>query len=562
MRSLLSIGLLLTLGLSAAMLSTTVDGAESEPYDIVFRDAKVVDGTGSPWFRGDVALRGGKIAALGKLTNTHAKRDIDARKLVVAPGFIDIHSHSEMVLLEDGSAHSKIRQGVTTEVFGEASSPGPYKNRLTPPRLTIGGKSESWSTLGGYFDVAERGGVSVNVASFVGLAQVWECVMGKSHARPTPAQMEEMKALVEEAMKNGAAGMSSLLAQPPGSLATTDEIVELCKVVARYGGIYVAHIRNEGTDVFDAIAEVIEIGRRAGIAVEILHIKIADQRNWGKMDRIVKAVDDARRQGIDVQANLYPYTRGQNNLSSILPPWAHEGGTAKLLERLKNPADRARMKKDIVDGIPGWYNHYTAVGGDWSRMLVAAQSSYTGLTVDRILKPRVERKKTEMLDEFLDLLAEEGGTISTVFDHHTEKDMNLAMVQPWTSFGSDGMALATEGVLRRGHPHPRSFGTFPRVLGRYVRELGLLKLEDAIRRMTSANALKTGLYDRGVLRPALAADVVAFDPERIIDRATYEEPFRYSEGVEYVVVNGVLVLDAGKHTGAKPGKALRRSPKE
>jgi N-acyl-D-aspartate/D-glutamate deacylase len=552
------IGLLLMFGLPAVMLSIVADGAEGDPCDIVFRDAKVVDGTGSPWFRGDVALRGGKIAALGKLTNTRAKRDIDARKLVVAPGFIDIHSHSEMVLLEDGTAQSKIRQGVTTEIFGEASSPGPYQGRLTPPVLKIGGKSESWSTLGGYFDVAERAGVSVNVASFVGLAQVWECVMGKSHARPTTAQMDEMKALVEEAMKNGAAGMSSLLAQPPGSLATTDEIVELCKIVARYGGIYVAHIRNEGTDVFDAIAEVIEIGRRAGIAVEILHIKIADQRNWGKMDRIVKAVDDARRQGIDVQANLYPYTRGQNNLSSIIPPWAHEGGTAKLLARIKDPGDRARIKKDIVAGLPGWYNHYTAVGGDWSRMLVAGQGTYQGLTVDRILKPRVERNKSEVLDEFLDLLGEAGGSIPTVYDHHTEKDMNLAMVQPWTSFGSDGMALATDGVLRRGHPHPRSFGTFPRVLGRYVRELGLLTMEDAIRRMTSANALKTGLYDRGVLRPGLAADVVAFDPERIIDRATYEEPFRYSEGVEYVVVNGVLVLDAGKHTGAKPGKGLRR----
>jgi N-acyl-D-aspartate/D-glutamate deacylase len=506
-------------------------------------------------------VRGRKIVALGKLPAGRAQREIDARGLVVAPGFIDIHSHSDYVLLEDGNAQSKIRQGVTTEVLGEGSSPGPFQGKLRPPRFTVRGKEERWTTLGGYFDLVERAGVSTNVASFVGLGTVWECVMGKSHKRPTPAQLERMKALVEEAMKNGAAGLSSMLAMPPGSLATTDDIVELCKVVARYGGIYVTHIRNEGTGVFAAIAEAIEIGRRAGVAVEILHIKIADQAFWGKMGEVVKLIENARKKGVNVGANIYPYTRGNNNLASILPPWAHEGGTTKMLARLGDPAARARMKKDIRAGLPGWYNHYTAVGGDWGRMLISDRNRYQGLTMDRILAARAKGKKPppDPLDELFDILREEGGSVSTVYDHHTEKDMNLALVQPWCSIGSDGLAYATAGPLRRGHPHPRSFGTFPRVLGVYVRQKGLLRLEDAIRKMTSQNAIKLGQFDRGLLRPGNYADLTLFDPDRVIDRATYTEPFRYSEGIEYVIVNGQVVLDRGKHTGARPGRALRRN---
>jgi N-acyl-D-aspartate/D-glutamate deacylase len=552
-------GLLLTL---AALLPLARATPAPEPaYDLVIRHGKIVDGTGNPWYHGDLAVRGRKIAALGKVPAGKARREIDARGLVVAPGFIDIHSHSDYVLLEDGDAQSKIRQGVTTEVLGEGSSPGPYQGKLTPPRFTVRGKAERWTTLGGYFDLVERAGVSPNVASFVGLGTVWECVMGKSHRRPNPAELERMKGLVEEAMKNGAAGLSSMLAMPPGSLATTDDIVELCKVVARYGGIYVTHVRNEGTGVLAAIAEAIEIGRRAGVAVEILHIKIADRALWGKMGEVVKLIDDARKKGVNVGANVYPYTRGNNNLSSILPPWAHEGGTRKMLDRLKDPAARARMKKDIVAGIPGWYNHYTAVGGDWGRMLISDKNRYQGLTMDRILAARAKGKKPppDPLDELFDILQEEGGSVSTVYDHHTEKDMNLALVQPWCSIGSDGLAYAVKGPLRRGHPHPRSFGTFPRVLGVYVRRTGLLRLEDAVRKMTSQNAAKLGLHDRGLLRPGAYADMTLFDPERVIDRATYTDPFRYSEGIEYVIVNGQVVLDRGRHTGARPGLALRRN---
>jgi N-acyl-D-aspartate/D-glutamate deacylase len=557
MRRPFSFALLLLFPFSALLLS---DEAGEHPFDLLIRNGKIVDGTGNPWFYSDLAIRGNKIVALGKIPAKKARREIDAKGLIVAPGFIDMHSHSDYLLLEDGNAQSKIRQGVTTEVLGEDSSPGPFQGKLAGKQFSVRGKKEKWTTLGGYFDLVERVRISPNVASFVGLGQVWRCVMGDSHVRPTPAQFEQMKSLVEEAMKNGAAGLSSLLAQPPGSLATTDDIVELCKVVARYGGIYATHIRNEGTGVFEAIKEAIEIGRRSGVTVEIIHIKIADQKLWGHMNEVVKLIDDARKKGINVGANLYPYTRGNNNLASIIPPWAHEGGAAKMLARLKDPKDRVRMKNDIKKGIPGWYNHYTAVGGDWSRMLISANNAYRGLTMDRILALRSKGKKPapDPLDELFDLLIEEGGSVSTVYDHHTEKDMQLAMKQPWCSIGSDGLAYAIDGPLRRGHPHPRSFGTFPRVLGVYVRQLGVLRLEEAVRKMTSQNAVKLGLVDRGLLRPGFFADVTIFDPTRVIDKATYINPFQYSEGIEYVMINGQLVLDRGKHTGAKPGQALRR----
>jgi len=532
---------------------------DNEKVDVVIRNGKLVDGSGNPWQLGDLAVRGDKIVAMGKLPPLRSRREIDAKGLIIAPGFIDMHSHSDYLLLEDGRGESKIRQGVTTEVLGEGGSAGPFQGKLTPPQKNVRGRTERWTTLGAYFDLIDKERISPNVVSHVGLGNIWRSVMGNSHQRPSPAQFEEMKALVDQAMKDGARGLSCSLAMPPDSLATTDDLVELCKVVAKYGGIFVAHIRNEGTEVFAAIREVIEVARRAGVTVEILHIKIADQLLWGKMSEVVKLVDDARKSGLNVAADVYPYTRGNNNLSSIIPPWAHEGGNAAMLARLKDPKDRERLKKDITKGIPGWYNHYTAVGGDWGRMLVNA-GTFKGLTMDRILADRAKKKSPaqDPLDEFFDFLTEERGSVSTVYDHHSEKDMNLALVQPWCSIGSDGLAYAAEGPLRRDQPHPRSFGTFPRVLGRYVRELGILRLEDAVRKMTSMNAGKLGLYDRGLLRPGMIADITIFDADHVIDRATYEDPFRYPEGIEYVLVSGEVVLDRGQHTGALPGKALRR----
>jgi N-acyl-D-aspartate/D-glutamate deacylase len=448
---------------------------------------------------------------------------------------------------------------VTTEVLGEGSSAGPYKGQLDPQKITVGGKELTWTTLGEYFRALENSKSAVNVVSYVGLDNVWQGVMGKSHQRPSPAQLDEMKVLLDEAMNDGAFGLSTMLAMPPGSLATTDDLVELAKVAAKRGGIFSTHNRNAGTEVLAAIKEAIAVGERAGLPVDIIHVKIADQKLWGRMNEIVALIEAARSRGVNVQTNVYPYTRGNNNLASIIPPWAHEGGKSKLLARLKDPEQRSRMKTDIQRGIPGWYNHYTAVGGDWGRMLVSGKGQWEGLTMDRVMALRSQGKTPtpEPLDVLFDLLIDENGSVPTVYAHHTEDDMRLALSQPWCSIGSDGSAYAIDGPLRRGNPHPRNFGTFPRVLGVYVRETGVLKLEDAVRKMTSLNANKLGIADRGQVRPGFFADITIFDPAIVIDRATYEKPFAYNEGIQYVVVNGTLVLDRDQHTGAMPGKVLR-----
>ena len=533
--------------------------ADQPPYDLVIRNGRLVDGTGNPWFYGDVAVRGDRLAAIGQIGQAEARRTIDARGLIVSPGFIDMHSHSDFLLLEDGQANSKIRQGVTTEILGEGSSAGPYVGKLPSPPTDVRGTPRHWSQLGDYFDLLDKAHVSVNVGSYVGLGNIWQCVMGNSFERPTAEQLAEMGRLVEQAMTDGALGLSSQVMMPPGSLATTDDIVALCKAAARHGGIYSTHIRNEGSRVFESVKEAIEIGQRAQIPVDVIHLKIADQQLWGRMSQIVALIEDARTRGIDVQANVYPYTRGNNDLVSIIPPWAHEGGKEQLLARLENPRDRERMKKDIREGLPGWYNHYTAVGGDWGRMLISADNVYKGLTMDRVLALRAaKRPGVDPLDELFDILIEQNGSVGTVYAHHTEEDMNVAMVQPWCSIGSDGSAYAVEGPLRRGNPHPRNFGTFPRVLGAYVRERNLLRLEDAVRKMTWLNAAKVGLRDRGLLVAGSFADITIFDADRVIDRSTYTEPFQYNDGIEYVIVNGQVVLEQDRHTGAMPGRVLRK----
>jgi N-acyl-D-amino-acid deacylase len=546
--------LLVWLALSATLWS-------QPQFDLLVRGGKIVDGTGNPWFLGDVAVRGDRIVAIDRALSGTAIRELDASGKVVCPGFIDIHSHSDDLVLEDGHAQSKVRQGVTTEILGEGNSAGPLLGQLSSKVMVVGDTTYEWSTLAEYFQAIERAGVSLNIASYVGLSNIWKCVMGPGFERPSPEQIGQMQQLVEQAMQQGALGLSSQVMMPPGSLATTDDIVQLCQVVAKYRGLYSSHIRNEGTGVLDSVREAIEIGERTGIPVDVIHIKIADRQLWGQMDRVIALVEDARARGVNVQANVYPYTRGNNNLVSIIPPWAHEGGKDRLLERLRDPQQRRQMKEDIRGTIPGWYNHLSAVGGDWSRILVSGNHSFQGLTMDRVFSLRTAGKSSDvdLLDELFDLLLEEDGSIGAVYAHHTEGDMLLALRQPWCSVGSDGSAYAIDGPLRRGNPHPRNFGTFPRVLGHYVRGLGVLRLEDAIRKMTSLNATKVGLPQRGLLAVGYFADVVVFDPQTIVDRSTYTDPFQYSEGIEYVIVNGQVVLDEGQHTGARPGRALRPS---
>lgn len=546
-----------------AVLAGTTEGAVADRghYDLLIRGGQIVDGTGNPWRYGDVAVQDDRIAAVGQLDGATADRVLDARGRVVAPGFIDIHSHSDWLLFEDGDAQSKIRQGVTTEVIGEGGSVAPFTGKLQPRTIHTEKAPATISTLNDYFNALERAGSSVNVASYVGIGNLWESVMGQSFDRPSPSQFNEMKQLLAEAMEHGAFGLSTMLMMPPGSLAATDELVELAKVAHRYGGIYSTHIRNEGLGVFESIREAIEIGERAGIPVDIIHLKIADQKFWGRMPEIVQLIESARRRGIQVQANVYPYTRGNNNLSSIIPPWAHEGGTDAMISRLKNRELHARLKHDIQHGVPDWYNHYTAVGSDWSRMLISANSRFKGMTMDEVIKSwKTGSKPTpDPLDVLFEILVEHNGSVSTVYAHHTEEDMTFALKQPWCSVGSDGSAYAVEGPLRRGNPHPRNFGTFPRLLGVYVRERQLLTLEEAIRKITSLNADKIGIRDRGLLRQGNFADITIFDFNTVIDNSTYTDPFHYNDGIEYVIVNGKIVLDAGRHTGARPGRPLRRN---
>ncbi|MDR3637890.1 MAG: D-aminoacylase [Isosphaeraceae bacterium] len=546
-------------------LVISLPATAAEPFDVLIRGGKVVDGTGNPWFLGDVAIRGDRVVHVGRVApDAEARLVIDARGLVVAPGFIDMHSHSDRPLLEDGDGQSKIRQGVTTEVLGEETSEGPAKGKRPPRRFEKQDKVREWTTIGEYLDLLPKEGIAPNVATYVGLGTLLDCALGDSLDRPSASQLEEMKKLLDEAMGQGAFGLSSMVASARELNVTTDDIVALCGIVHRRGGIYSSHIRNEGTEVLAAVKEAIAIGERAGVPVDIIHIKIAEQTLWGRMKDIVGLIDAARSRGVNVQANVYPYTRGNNDLASIMPPWAHEGGTGALLARLKDPAERNRLKNDIRHGLPGWYNHYTAIGGDWSRMLVSAKLSepnrrFQGMTMDRILAEKAKGRSPapDPLDLLFEFLVEEHGSVGTIYAHHTEEDMNLALVQPWCSIGSDGSALAIEGPLRRGHPHPRSFGTFPRVLGVYVRERHLLTLEDAVRKMTSQNAAKLGITDRGLLRPGQFADVTVFDPGTVLDNATYLDPFQYNTGIAYVLVNGQLVLDHNRHTGKRPGRALR-----
>lgn len=527
-------------------------GLAQEPeFDVVIRGGQIVDGTGNPWYRADVGLRAGKIAAVGMLRNKPARRTIDASGLTVAPGFFDIHNHSDNTILVDGDAESMVRQGVTSMIFGEGGSAAPSGGKQERPE-------RQWKDFDGYFATLLKQGISTNIGSYVGSSQVWTYVRGPRPGPPSAAEVAEMQALVREAMEQGALGVASSLSGPPGAWIDTETLIAMCRAAAPYGGVYSTHVRTEGHGVFEAVGEALKIGREAGVPVEIIHLKIAEHELWGQMPELVATLAAARANGQQVTANVYPYRAGQNNLASIIPPWAHEGGTEAMVARLRDPALRERLEREILHGIPGsnWYNHYTATGG-WDGMLLVSLSNpeykrFEGKRMSEVIR---ELGK-DPIDTLFELLETNGGSVPTVYFHHSEEDMRYALRQPFVSIGSDGTAVKTEGPLARGNPHPRYYGTFPRVLGRYVREEKLVPLEEAIRKMTSANAAKIGIFDRGVLRPGMWADITVFDAGRIIDHATFENPHQYSSGVEYVFVNGDLVLERGRHTGARPGKVL------
>jgi N-acyl-D-aspartate/D-glutamate deacylase len=549
----------MTSALLLVALSTACGRTSAQaPYDVVIAGGSVLNGDGTPAVTADVGIRDGRIATIGDLKTAQARQRIDAAGLTVAPGFIDMHNHSDYTILVEPKAESMIRQGVTTMVLGESRSAGPVKQGANDdPRSRADGATVDWTTLGGYFARLERQHMSTNIASYVGEEQVWTYVKGYGQTPATPAEIEEMKTLVAQAMEEGAMGLSTALLQPPSSIATTANLIELAKVAKRYGGIYASHIRDEGENVFKAVDEAIQVGAGAGIPVDILHMKIAHQKLWGRAGEIIGMVQKARDAGQNVQANVYPYTAGQNNLSSIVPPWAHDGGRQKMLERLRDPAARRRMHDEVLHGLPNWYNHYLATGGGWSGMLlVSLQHERNKPFQGKRMSDLIAARGGDPVDVLFDVLVEEGGSVPTVFFHHSEPDMQMVLKQPWTSIGSDGSAVNPNGPTGRSHPHPRYYGTFPRVLGRYARDLKVITLADAVRKMTSLNADKIGLKDRGRLKEGAWADVTIFNPATVIDKATFENPHQFPVGIEYVIVNGVMTVERGRHTGALAGRVL------
>ena len=545
--------------LPVVLISSSCSRPAPQPaYDLIIAGGSVLDGDGAPARTLDVGVRNGKIAAIGSLGAAEARQRIDASGLVVAPGFIDMHNHSDYTILAEPKSESMIRQGVTTMVLGESRSAGPVKTGANDdPRSRSDGANVDWTTLGGYFQRLERQHMATNIASYVGEEQVWTYVKGYGQSAATSAEIDEMKKLVAQAMEEGAMGLSTALLEPPSSLATTDNLVELAKVARQYGGIYASHIRDEGERVFQAVDEAIQVGKGANIPVDILHMKIAHKKLWGRVNEIIAMVQKARDEGRTVTANVYPYTAGQNNLSSIIPPWAHDGGREQMVERLRDPAARRRMHGEILNGLPNWYNHYLATGDGWAGMiLVSMQSERNKPFQGKRMSELIAARGGDPVDVLFDLLVEEQGSVPTVFFHHSEPDMQLVLKQPWTSIGSDGAAVNPDGPTGRSHPHPRYYGTFPRVLGRYVRELHVLTLPEAVKKMTSMNADKIGIKDRGRLREGLWADITIFDPARVIDRATFENPHQFPVGIDYVIVNGVLTLEHERHTGALAGRVI------
>jgi N-acyl-D-aspartate/D-glutamate deacylase len=559
--------LICTLAIASARLGAPQFAlAQQAPFDTVIRGGRLLDGTGAPWIRADIAIRGDRIAAIGRLDGVPTRRTIDARNRIVAPGFIDMHSHSDFTLLVDGHAQSKIRQGVTTEVIGETESVGPMiglavdvrKNALTPLGLKL-----DWQDFAGYFSRLEKQGISVNVLSFVGAGQLRTAVVGLENRPPSSAEIERMKALAREAMAQGAFGLSSGLIYPPNSYMTIDELVELARIAGQEGGIYISHLRDEGAGLVKAVREAITIGERAGLPVGIFHFKAVGSMR-GKILEAIRVIEEAQWRGIEVAANQYPYVASSTNLAARgIPPWVQEGGRQKMIERLKDPKVRERIRAEMASGLPGWESINDLGGFEnirVSRVRSERNKKYEGQSIAAIAKDRGVAPE----DTLMDLLVEEEGNVSAIYFIMTEEDIKAAMKLPWVSIGSDGTAVRPEGVLGQGRPHPRWYGTFPRVLGKYVREEKVLTLEEAIRKMTSLPAAQLRLGDRGLLKVGMAADVVVFDPDRVTDRATFEDPHRYAEGIDIVIVNGERVIDEGRHTGATPGRVLRgpgyRSP--
>jgi N-acyl-D-aspartate/D-glutamate deacylase len=529
-------------------------------YDLIIRNGHVIDGTGSPWYAADVAVKDGRIAAIGRLAGASATRSIDAHGLVVAPGFIDMLGQSELTLLVDPRAPSKIFQGITTEITGEGESVAPLNDAMLRENHSTYDHYHlkvDWRTLPEYFARLEKQGIGINFATYIGATSVREMVIGYVDRAASEEELRKMGTLVEQGMRQGAMGISSALEYPPAPYASTEELIALAKVAARYGGIYATHMRDEGNAETAALDETFRIGREARIPIEIFHLKTAGKQNFGSMPLVVERIGKARAQGVDVAADTYAYTAWSNALSAFAPPWAVDGGKAQLLRRLKDPATREKMKREMLTPSDKWDNEWLEIEGPQDILICAVNheelQQYRGKRLSEIAAEWHE----DPIDTIFDfLIKDEAGTAVAVFGM-SEPDVVLALQQPWVSVDNDDSATSPEGILGADHPHPRAYGTFPRILAKYVRKEGKLTLPDAIRKFTALPAQREHLSDRGVIKQGMWADLVVFDPTVIHDVATYDDPNRFSVGMSYVLVNGVPVIEEGRTTGALPGKVLR-----
>jgi N-acyl-D-amino-acid deacylase len=535
-------------------------GVHAQDYDVILRGGTVYDGSGGPPFATDVAVRGDTIAAIGNLGNAKGRREIDARGRAVAPGFINMLSWAPDSLIADGRSQSDIRQGVTLEIFGEGESYGPFTDALKIEMTKRQGDIRyeiTWDSLAEFLDSLAHRGVSCNVASFVGATTVRECVVGFDDRNATPDELNRMRALVDRAMTDGALGVGSALIYAPGSYARTDELVAICEVAARRGGMYISHIRSEGDRLLEAVDELIEIARRAKIPAEIYHIKAVGRGNWGKLDLALDRIEKARRSGLRITANMYPYTAGATGLDAAMPTWVQSGGIDAWIGRLKDPATRAQVVREISEPGRDWENLYKAAGSAENVLLVMFKNDKLKPLTGKTLAQIANLRGTTPEETIVDLVIEDGSRVGTIYFVMDEANLKRELVRPWVSIGSDEGSLAPEGIFLKSNPHPRAYGAFARLLGQYVREQKIIALEEAIRRLTTLPAENLNLERRGRLKQGYFADVVVFDPARIADHATYDRPHQYAAGVETVLVNGTLVLDRGEHTGAKPGRVVR-----
>ena len=551
---------ILSLALALALPAVAATPRPTPTDDLVFEGARVVDGTGAPWFVADVSVKDGKIAAIGRLDRRPARRRIDARGLVVAPGFIDLLGQSEYNVLVDPRAASKITQGITTEVTGEGVSIAPLNQTLIDDSKDVYKKYgvwPDWRTLDGYFRTLERRGTAVNMGTFIGSGGLRAYVVGRENRAATSAEIAAMSALLEQGMREGALGISSSLQYIPNIYSSTEELVALAKVAAAHGGAYFTHQRSESSRIDSSLDEVFRIAREAKIRAQIWHLKTAYKPNWGRMAEVLAKIAAARAEGLDVSANQYPYNRASNGLEACLPSWVREGGREALLKRLADAATRERVKSDMARETTDWENQYLGSGGAEGVMVAAVLSDalkkYEGRTIAGI----AQDEKKDPRDALIDLVIADRANAACIIAIMDEKDVRTALANPLVSFGTDSEAKATDGPFSKEYSHPRGWGSAARILGHYVRDEKVLSLEEAIRKMTSFAAASAGLQDRGILRPGFAADLAVFDPKTVRDVATFEDPNRYSEGFRYVAVNGVLVVDGGKLTGKTPGKALR-----